>query len=224
MTIAWAGKTQAEKLEAEVEAEYGPLPGVDGLRGLTFDGTHLWCATGEELRVVELGSARTAQRFPVRSGAGTAFDGQYLYQLDGATIYRIDPKSGTVMAEIPSPEGGGSGMAWAEGSLWVGKYQEGRIYRIDPGSGEILAVLEIGNFVTGVTFANGELWHATPGDDGASLHRLDPNSGAVKERASFQAEAFVTGLTSDGHGTFYCAGVDGKIRAVVVRRGSETAK
>src|SRR3546814_7836748 len=37
-------------------------------------------------------------------------------------IQKIDPQTGRVLATIPAPGGGGdSGLAWAEGTLWVGQ-------------------------------------------------------------------------------------------------------
>ena len=43
--------------------------------------------------------------------AGTAFDGQHLFQLAEDRVQKIDPKSGRVIATIPSPGGGDSGLA-----------------------------------------------------------------------------------------------------------------
>jgi hypothetical protein len=34
---------------------------------------------------------------------------------------KIDPKAGRVVATIPGRD---SGLAWAEGTLWVGQYRE----------------------------------------------------------------------------------------------------
>jgi hypothetical protein len=47
--------------------------------------------------------------------AGTIFDGQHLFQIAGNRIQKIDPKTGDVLATIPTPGGGDdSGLAeWA---------------------------------------------------------------------------------------------------------------
>src|SRR5712664_1704547 len=61
----------------------------------------------------------------VAAHAGTAFDGKHPFQLAEDRIQKIDPKTGHVLATIPAPGGGGdSGLTWAEGTLWVGQYQE----------------------------------------------------------------------------------------------------
>jgi hypothetical protein len=94
--------------------------------------------------------------------AGTAFDGKHLYQIAESRIEKIDPASGRVLASIPAPgQGGDSGLAWAEGSLWVGDYRSRRIHQIDPATGAIRRTVESNRFVTGVTWVDGELWHGT---------------------------------------------------------------
>ena len=34
---------------AEIVREYGPFPGVDHVHGVTFDGQHVWFASGDKL-------------------------------------------------------------------------------------------------------------------------------------------------------------------------------
>ena len=69
----------------------------------------------------------------VAAHAGTAFDGQHLFQIAEDRIQKIDPKTGRVLATIPAPGGGGdSGLAWAEGTLWVGQHRGRKIHQIDP--------------------------------------------------------------------------------------------
>jgi hypothetical protein len=51
----------------------------------------------------------------------------------------------------PAPGGGDSGLAWAEGTLWVGHYRNRKIHQIDPQTGAILCTIESNRFVTGVT-------------------------------------------------------------------------
>ncbi|TIN16109.1 MAG: glutamine cyclotransferase, partial [Mesorhizobium sp.] len=94
--------------------------------------------------------------------AGTAYDGRHFFQLANDLIQKIDPDTGQVLATIPAPGGGGdSGLTWAEGTLWVGQYRERKIHQIDPETGAILRTIESNRFVTGVTWVDGELWHAT---------------------------------------------------------------
>src|SRR5207245_6260919 len=143
----------------------------------------------------------------VPAHAGTAFDGQHLFQLFEDRIQKIDPKSGRILSTIPSPGGGGdSGLAWAEGTLWVGQYRERKIHQIDPQTGAILRTIESNRFVTGVTWVDGELWHGTWEGDESDVRRIDPETGEVLEMLEMPPGAAVSRLESDGANLFYCGG------------------
>ena len=137
---------------AEILREYGPFPGVDHVNGVTFDGQHVWFASGDKLNALDPASGKTVRTIDVAAHAGTAFDGQHLFQISEDRIHKIDPKAGSVLATIPAPGGGGnSGLAWAEGTLWVGQHRGRKIHQVDPQSGKILACIESNRIVTGVT-------------------------------------------------------------------------
>jgi glutamine cyclotransferase len=205
---------------AEIIREYGPFPGVDQIGGVTFDGERVWIAAGEALNAIDPGTGETVRSIDVAARAGTAFDGRHLFQIDGGRIQKIDPATGEVIATIPSPGGSDSGLAWAEGTLWVGQYQERKIHQIDPDTGQILRTIESNRFVTGVTWVDGELWHATWEDDESDLRRVDPRTGEVLERVDMPAGVNVSGLESDGGDRFYCGGgKSGRVRAVRRPRG-----
>ena len=148
--------------------------------------------------------------------AGTAFDGTHLFQIAESRIQKIDPKTGRVLATIPAPGGGGdSGLAWAEGTLWVGQYRERKIHQIDPETGAILRTIQSNRFVTGVTWVDGELWHGTWEGDESDLRRIDPQTGEVLERIEMPRGVAVSGLESNGSDRFFCGGgSSGKVRAV----------
>lgn len=115
---------------AEIVREYGPFPGADSMHGVTYDGRHIWFASGDKLNAIDPASGEPLRSIEVAVRAGTAFDGQHLFQIADGRIQKIDPKSGRVLATIPSPGGGDSGLAWAEGSLWVGQYRDRTIKSI----------------------------------------------------------------------------------------------
>src|ERR1700756_1440620 len=122
------------KSAAEMVREYGPFAGVDAVHGVTYDGQHVWFAAGDKLNAFDPASGKTLHSFDVAAPAGTAFDGPHLWQLAENRIQKIDPKTGRVLTTIPAPGGGGdSGLAWAEGTLWVGQHRERKIHQIDPG-------------------------------------------------------------------------------------------
>jgi glutamine cyclotransferase len=203
---------------AEIVREYGPFPGVDQVHGVTYDGRDVWFASGDTLHAFDPASGNTVRRLDVPAHAGTAFDGRHLYQLAEDRIQKIDPATGRVLATIPAPgHGGDSGLAWAEGTLWVGHYRDRKIHQIDPETGEILRTIESNRFVTGVTWVDGQLWHATWETEQSEVRRVDPRTGEVLESMEMPHGVHVSGLETDGGDRFFCGGgKSGKVR--VVRR------
>jgi glutamine cyclotransferase len=204
-----------KKSAAEVIREYGPFPGVEQVGGVTFDGENVWMAAGESLKAFDPASGKPVRSIDVAAHAGTAFDGQHLFQIAESRISKIDPKTGRVLATIPAPGGGGdSGLTWAEGTLWVGHYRERKIYQIDPETGAVLRTIESNRFVTGVTWSDGELWHATWEGDDSELRRVDPKTGEVLEQLDMPPGVGVSGLEAAGDRFFCGGGRSGKVRAV----------
>jgi glutamine cyclotransferase len=201
---------------AEILQEYGPFPGAARVNGVTYDGQHVWFASGDKLNAFDPEGGKAVRAIDVAAHAGTAFDGRHLFQIVEDRIQKIDPQSGDVLATIPAPGGGGdSGLAWAEGTLWVGQYRNRKIHQIDPETGAILRTIESNRFVTGVTWLNGELWHATWEGEESDLRRLDPHNGNVLEKIDMPDGIYVSGLESNGRDRFFCGGgTSGKIRAV----------
>jgi glutamine cyclotransferase len=124
------------------------------------------------------GAATRTLRIP--ADAGTAFDGRHLYQIAGAHIQKIDPQTGQIVSTIAAPMGAGnSGLAWADGMLWVGRYEDRKIHQIDPDTGAVLHTLASNRYVTGVTWADGELWHGTWEDGASELRQIATDTGEV---------------------------------------------
>src|SRR4051812_26800150 len=159
---------------AEILREYGPYPGTDNVAGVTYDGKHMWFARGESIVAVDPQSGAMVREIAVAAHAGTAFDGTYLWQIADARIQKVDMATGKVVSTIPAPaEGRDSGLAWAEGTLWVGEYRARKIHQVDPATGAILRSIDSDRFVTGVSWVGGELWHATIEEDRSELRRID---------------------------------------------------
>lgn len=205
---------------AEIIREYGPLPDAEQVHGVTFDGQHVWFASGERLNAIDPASGKPMRSLQIAAYAGTAFDGTYLYQIANASIQKVDPESGRVLATIPAPGAGAdSGLTWAEGSLWVGQYRDRRIHQVDPATGAVLRTIECTRFVTGVTWVDGELWHGTWEGEESDLRRIDPDTGEVLQTLRMPPGTGISGLESDGRDRFFCGGgKSGKLR--VVRRPS----
>jgi len=205
-----------KKSAAEILREYGPFPDASRVNGVTFDGRHVWFAAGDRLLAFDPNDGKLQRSIEVASHAGTAFDGKHLFQIAEDRIHKIDPATGRILATIPAPGGGDdSGLAWAEGALWVGQPRGRKIHQIDPETGKILRTIESNRIVTGVTWVDHELWHGTWEGDESDLRRIDPVSGEVQERIEMPAGTGVSGLESDGQDRFFCGGgSSGKVRAV----------
>jgi len=147
----------------------------------------------------------------VACDAGTAFDGRHLFQIAGDRIHKIDPATGEVLSSSPAPGGGrDSGLAWAEGTLWVGQDRDRKIHQIDPETGAILRTIESNRFVSGVTWVAGEVWEGE-----SEIRQIDPETGKVLTRLPMPEGTEVSGLESDGGDLFYAGGGgSGRIRAM----------
>lgn len=204
------------KHTAEILREFD-LP-VANVGGVTFDGRHVWYAGGDALSAFDPDTGKHVRSIDVAAHAGTAYDGKHFYQIAEDRISKIDATTGLVLGVIPAPGGGGdSGLAWAEGTLWVGQYRARKIHQIDPDTGAILRTIESNRFVTGVTWVDGEMWHGTSEAGENDIRRIDPSTGEVLERLEMPEGMVVSGLESDGGDRFFCGGAKtGKVR--VVRR------
>jgi glutamine cyclotransferase len=203
---------------AMIVGEFGPFPGVNRVDGVTYDGGQVWFASGDRLHALDPAEGKLTRSIDMPADAGTAFDGTHLFQIAGGRIHKIDPQTGNVVATIPAPgDGRDSGLAWAEGSLWVGQYRDRKIYQIDPETGTILKTIESNRFVTGVSWVGGDLWHATSEGNESELRRVNPQTGEVLEQIEMTPGMHISGLESDGDDRFFCGGgASGKLR--VVRR------
>lgn len=202
--------------DAEIEREYGPFAESGPVHGVTFDGEQVWFARGDKLQALDPSTGELTRALSVAGDAGTAFDGKYFYQLDKGRIRKIDPRSGQIVATVPTPElSSASGMAWAEGSLWVGQFADRKILEVDPETGKIKSEVVSDRFVTGVSFCDGELWHATQENDRSEIRHVDRRTSEVLEQLELPTGVIVSGLEADGKGRFFCGGgKSGKLRVV----------
>ncbi len=184
---------------------------VGQTHGVTWDGAAAWGVDAPVPRLVRVDpeSGRILRSLTgFAADAGTAFDGQNLWQIGGDVARRIDPETGKVTGTLQLPDDGVSGLSWADGAFWVGNHRGKHLLRIDATSGKVLRRLESDCHVCGVTFAGGELWHCawttpTAAPHGwAELRRIDPETGAVMRRLRFRD--WVAGIEADDQGRLWC--------------------
>lgn len=202
--------------QAEILGEFVGNAG-GAVNGVSYDGRHVWAATGKRLCAFDPETGAEAAAFDLPAHAGTAYDGRHLYQIADAVIQKVDPQTGRVVSTIPAPGAGrDSGLAWADGSLWVGQYRDRQIVQVDPDTGAVQRVIQTNRFVTGVTWVDGELWHGYSDDGDGGIARIDPANGNVLDDIDMPGIS-VSGVESDGADRFFCGGGEsGKIH--IVRR------
>jgi glutamine cyclotransferase len=206
---------EPEAVPAEIVREYGPFPEAERINGVTYDGAQVWFAAGDRLHAFDPATGEQTRTLSTACDAGTAFDGEHFYQLAGGAIHKLDATSGRVLATIAAPGEQHSGLTWAEGTLWLGNYGGRKIVQIDAHSGAVLRTIDSNRFVTGVSWVEGELWHATLERDESELRRVDPEGGRVLQRLAMPKGAAISGVESDGADIFFCGGAtSGKLRAV----------
>jgi len=213
-------RTRTTKRNAEVVAEYGPF-GPGGIHGVTFDGALVWFARDGELVAFDPEKEEVVRRLAVPADAGTAFDGENLYQLAHGEILVVRPSDGRVLRKMPSPDGeSSSGMAWADGFLWVGSWRNAKIHQVDAQTGDVVKTLTSDRWVTGVSCVDGAVWHATMTEnktEPAEIRRLAAD-GTVEASYVMPDGAFVSGLEAGAPGEFWCGGGgSGKLRRVRAR-------
>jgi hypothetical protein len=54
---------------AEILREYGPFPGVEHVAGVTYDGQHVWFASGDKLNALDPKTGKKVRAIDVAAGA-----------------------------------------------------------------------------------------------------------------------------------------------------------
>jgi outer membrane protein assembly factor BamB len=215
MNTASSTQSPSSRRKAIVVREYGPFP-VERVHGITHDGTHVWFAHGKKLAAMNPEAGAIEKEIDVPADAGTAFDGEHLYQIGEDKIRKVDPKTGRVVATLATPgmTKDNSGLAWEGGTLWVGQFKGRAIHQIDATTGKVLKTLRSDRFVTGVSFADGDLWHGTSEEGTGELRRVDAATGRVLE--TLEMPDGVSGLEAKGD-LLFCGGIKTPVVRAVKR-------
>ncbi len=129
---------------------------------------------------------------------GLTFDGENLWVADHKAdkLTCVDPGTGAVLREIPSPGFWPMGLAWDGQYLWNVDLRQERIFRVNPQDGSILKTLYCPcEYPQGLAWDGSTLWVSDPRAD--EIIKIDMSDGtAVK---TFEAPAKnIHGLTFDG--------------------------
>jgi hypothetical protein len=125
------------------------------------------------------------------------------------TIYRIDPNTAEILAEIPVPsvptwETGGGGMDVANGSLWIAGYlddgDQAGLLRIDAAANEVADIVPLGGrFAGDVEIDEHGVWVTVFAGSSVDLVRLELPTLAVGIRTDLMAGWAHELLTVSGH-------------------------
>ena len=106
-------------------------------------------------------------------------------------VVRIDPKTDTVQATIPIPEGCGAQMAVTDAAVWVanggGDGCAAAVYRIDPGTNAVAQTIPMKDETDALALGSSGLWFGTAP---ATLGRIDPATGTVSGEMAIPGMAF----------------------------------
>lgn len=134
---------------------------------------------------------------------GLAWDGHYLWHSDASTdrLYRIDPATGKVLAEIPCPEVR-TDLAYDGKNLWQIAGSPKKILILDPEKGQLLVEIPLGpnsEQACGLTVARGRYWVAFEHLALITEHSLLNQ----KLREEYPAQPRVAGLQVVGDALWY---------------------
>jgi streptogramin lyase len=121
------------------------------------------------------------------------------------TIYRIDPDTAEILAEIPTPvvpgwETGGGSMEVAQGDLWVaGGGASRKVVRIDSQSDQVVSEFPVrARFLGDLEIDEHGLWVTAFDEEHMYLLRLDPTTGAEEARVPLEGSYAREVVSVDG--------------------------
>jgi DNA-binding beta-propeller fold protein YncE len=127
----------------------------------------------------------------------------------GGTVYRIDPDTAEILAEIEVPsvpgwEVGGGGMEVADGSLWIAGYLEdgdqGALLRVDAATDSLADVVPLGGrFAGDVAVDQHGIWVTVFAEPSVELVLLDRGALTVERRSSLGVDWARDLLAVRGH-------------------------
>jgi YVTN family beta-propeller protein len=112
-------------------------------------------------------------------------------------VTRIDPKTNTIVENIPTGKRPCSGLAAGFGSIWVPNCGDKTVARIDLKTGKVTATfpMTIGSSEGGVAVGAGSFWMMT--DNKGSLVRIDPTTNAVIATIQVAPGSFAAAFSDD---------------------------
>jgi peptide/nickel transport system substrate-binding protein len=90
---------------------------------------------------------------------------------EGATVFRIEPRSGTVVGTI-AVGNGPVDVAVADGAAWIANRQDATVSRVDPATDAVTDIVKVPRDPSAITPGEGGVWVASATD--GTVSRIDP--------------------------------------------------
>jgi virginiamycin B lyase len=147
---------------------------------LTIDGNAVW--TTNDGRIERWSTAGKLASVEVPKPCGTMaldFGSLWVANCKGGEVYRIDPKTGAIVATIPVGLGpsGELNVVSGAGYVWAPNETAGTIAKIDPGTNAVVATITVAPGTSYLAFGFDALWAAS--GKSQSLQRIDAEGNAV---------------------------------------------
>lgn len=178
--FVWASKASVS-LVSKIDPNTGEVVGevrVPDACGLAVDDRDLWVTSPSEARALRFDPDTLTERASVDLGKlvfGIAIGSGAVWaqgESGGGTVWRIDPATNAVTAEIVAR--GASGIAVGFGSVWVAARDRAVVYRIDPATNSVAATIDLPGPIGGIGVGLDGVWVSGFGSGWVS--RIDPDS------------------------------------------------
>ena len=193
-----------------------PFRARDRVAGVTYDGQHVWFASGDKLNAFDptSGKARAHDRCCSSCRNGLRWPAPVPDRRGSHPEDRSDNRPSARNYSAAPGGGGDSGLTWAEGTLWVGGPGTANLHQIDPQTGAVLRTIESQPLRHRRHWWMRELPGTPPGkvtraNCGTSILKRAKGLASSRCRPTYTLRA----PDSDGADRFFCGGGNtGKVR------------
>jgi YVTN family beta-propeller protein len=137
----------------------------------------LWVGSEVDRTVTRIDlSDASSERINLGSGAtaiGVGADSVWVASEEGGNVFRIEPRSGDVVATIDVGHRPVA-VAVGAGAAWVVNRQDATVSRIDVATDSVTDIVPVGQDPSAIAFGEGAVWVADSGS--GTVSRIDPNT------------------------------------------------
>lgn len=157
--------------------------------GMTMLGRHLWVANCQDRTLERIDTKSAKKTATIATGIANDKEGELNVVAGAGSIWiasdakggiaRVDPKTNTVIATIPTAAGAYY-LAFGHGALWAASSKGQVLQRIDPRTNSVVATIPLGRQPGFLAAGEGGVWVQEQGD--GTVAAIDPATNAVRGR------------------------------------------